>query len=57
VSAAALTEDIKEAVATGVVQGQALYQKTVEIMLEKINNFDCTQLMDADVSSTVNYEH
>lgn len=56
-SAAALTEDLKEAVATGVVQGQALYQKTVEIMLEKINNFDCTQLMDADVSSIVNYEH
>ncbi|XP_066929375.1 uncharacterized protein [Clytia hemisphaerica] len=53
VSAADLIQDIKEAVADGIVKGQALYQKTVEIMLEKINNFSCDQVMDADTCAKI----
>jgi len=53
VSAADLLQDIKEAVADGIVKGQALYQKTIEIMLEKINNFSCEQVMDADTCQKI----
>ena len=50
VSAADLLKDIKEAVAAGYLQGKALYQATITIMLEKVKNLSCEQLIDADVS-------
>lgn len=53
VSAADLIQDIKEAVADGVVKGQALYEKTIKIMLEKLNNFSCDQVMDADTCAKI----
>ena len=45
-------EDIKEAVARGQMKGLALYQRTVEIMLNKLEQarkLTCEQLIDADV--------
>ena len=52
VSAADLLEDIKEAVANGQMKGMVLYQKTVEIMLEKLEQLKkltCEQLIDTAV--------
>lgn len=52
VNSAELLEDIKEAVAKGQMHGKALYQKSVEIMLTKLEqarNLTCEQLIDADV--------
>ena len=52
VSAADLLEDIKEAVADGQMKGMVLYEKTVEIMLEKLEQLKkltCEQLIDAEV--------
>ncbi|XP_066921245.1 uncharacterized protein [Clytia hemisphaerica] len=46
VSIANLTRDIEEAITDGITQGKALYQKTIEIMLMKINNLSCEQLID-----------
>ena len=42
-------EDIKEAVAAGIMKGSQLYQKAVEIMLGKVQDLSCESLIDADV--------
>ena len=52
VSTADLLEDIKDAVALGKIQGLALYQKSIEIMLEKLEllkQLKCEDLTDAQV--------
>lgn len=53
VSVTDLMTDLKEAVADGIVQGKALFQKTKEILLEKLTNLSCDQLMDADTCQQI----
>lgn len=50
VSLTNLTKDIEEAIVDGISSGKALYQKTIEIMLSKIKNLSCDQLINTDVS-------
>jgi len=49
VSISNLTRDMEEAIADGVTKGKLLYQKTIEIMLNKIPNLSCQQLTDLNV--------
>ena len=52
VSTADLLENIKKAVALGIIQGVALYQKSIEIMLgilPLLKQLKCEDLTDAQV--------
>lgn len=53
VSIASLTKDIEEAIVDGISSGKALYQKTIEIMLSKIKNLSCNQLITSDTCSKI----
>ena len=44
---------MEEAITDGITQGKALYQKTIEIMLMKINNLSCEQLIDKQVKRSI----
>jgi len=53
VSLAEVTRDIEEAITDGVLQAKALYQKTVELILDHLSNLSCEQLIDADTCQKI----
>lgn len=53
VSLSEVTRDIEEAIVDGITQGKALYQKTVELILNHLQNLSCEQLVDADTCQKI----
>ena len=54
VSTADLLEDIKEAYVATIFKGKDMFQDTKEIMLLKLKNLKCEDLIDAGVSELTN---